>query len=358
MSMAKDSESARKTDHLDLAAKSQVLGDLGDSELPLYYEPLLGKFPAKNEYSFPSFPSPFFFEKLKAPLWISSMTGGTESAELINKRLALAAGKFGLGFGLGSCRSLIGKGKKNSNFNDFNVRSEIGESGVLFANLGIAQIAILLEEKREEEVLELMSLLGADGFFIHVNPLQEWIQPEGDHINRPIGESILEFSEFFKRHSKKLLFIKEVGQGFGPQSLKIALGAPCIDGVELAGRGGTNFSRLESLRLQSKAGTQSSRRELEILGHSNVEMCGFIANIATESSAEVKNKSIIFSGGIRSYLDGYALMKKASQFWQGPLLYAKAYPFLEKAKEGQESLNNYIEEELRGLALAREFLYL
>ena len=115
-------------------------------------------------------------------MWVSSMTGGTAWAKTINHNLARACKDFGMGMGLGSCRSLL---HSNDTFSDFNVRPFIGEDLPLYANLGIAQVEELLERGQLRKVKELVDKLEADGLIIHINPLQEWLQPTAKNWGSP-----------------------------------------------------------------------------------------------------------------------------------------------------------------------------
>ena len=107
--------SERKKDHIDLAFASRL--NENDLDLRFYYEPMLSAHPGDIDLSI------FFLDhKLRAPIWVSSMTGGTEKARTINENLARACAEFGLGMGLGSCRALL---YDNTNIDDFDVHSAI-----------------------------------------------------------------------------------------------------------------------------------------------------------------------------------------------------------------------------------------
>ena len=116
----------------------------------------------------------------KVPLWVSSMTGGTKKAGTINRNLARACNEFGMGMGLGSCRIIM---DDKAHFEDFNMRDIIGDDLPFWANLGIAQVQELLEKNKVETAIRLVKQLRADGLIIHVNPMQEWFQPEGDILS-------------------------------------------------------------------------------------------------------------------------------------------------------------------------------
>jgi isopentenyl-diphosphate delta-isomerase len=98
--------SDRKKDHIELAQSAQIK-KLNDG---FYYEPMLSAHPTEvTDISIN-----FLGKRLLAPLWVSSMTGGTQKAKLINTNLAKAANQFGLGMGLGSCRSLLNSDERKS----------------------------------------------------------------------------------------------------------------------------------------------------------------------------------------------------------------------------------------------------
>ena len=116
----------RKKDHIDLAFKARAQMDEIDRRFN--YEPLMAKHPSGE---LPAFD--FLGKTMRAPIWISSMTGGTRLAGKINRNLARACNKFGLGMGLGSCRALL---ESDEHLEDFDLRNIIGTELPFFANLG------------------------------------------------------------------------------------------------------------------------------------------------------------------------------------------------------------------------------
>jgi len=323
----------RKKDHIELAFESRTKSD--DADNRFNYEPMLGSHSFQND-----FPIEIAGKTMRFPIWVSSMTGGTEKAFTINHNLAKVCKEFGLGMGLGSCRSLLNDSKT---FTDFDVRSSIGDDLPLFANLGIAQIEEVLDQKSFSKVSEMVKSLKADGLIIHVNPFQEWIQPGGDKITKTPLEIIRAFLDNFNLP----VIVKEVGQGFGPESIKNLLELP-IESIEFGAFGGTNFSLLELLR---RTDSKELYEPLVNIGHSAEEMVQMINSlIDTIDNSQVK--SVIISGGVRNYLDGYYLINKINM----PAVYGQASSFLKYAMGDYSVLSEYVDSQIKGFKMANSFL--
>ena len=274
---------------------------------------------------------------MSAPIWISSMTGGTERARKINRNLAKVCNEFKLGMGLGSCRQLL---KSDKYLSDFNLRNIIGVQP-LFANLGIAQVIEIVKKGEFDKILILIEKLRADGLIVHINPIQEWLQPEGDRIEMKPLECI---KKLISEISIDII-VKEVGQGFGPKSLEALLELDIV-GIELAGFGGTNFSQVETHR-----NNDSIHNELIFVGHTAEEMITFL-NKHAERNTSYLTKQIIISGGIKDYLTGY-YMNELCDF---PSVYGQASTFLRYAEQGYKMLAKYVEEQIRGYQFASNYL--
>lgn len=327
--------SQRKLDHINLAFESSVEKSRIDNRF--IYEPMLSGHPDD------SFQSAIVIsgKPMKYPIWVSSMTGGTEKAKHINFNLAKVCNEFGLGMGLGSCRQLL---FDNSRLSEFDVRAQIGNQP-LFANLGIAQLEELLERGATDEIDNMVNRLGADGLFIHINPLQEWMQPEGDKIKKPPIESIQQFLE----NRSYPIMVKEVGQGFGKESLRALLQLP-IAGIELAGNGGTNFAKLELLR--SDKIKKDSFMKVAQLGHSAEQMILWINELDIELGSKRKCNLIIASGGVKDFLDGYYL----NNLCKLPTIYAQASSFLKYALQDYKTLKEFVTMQIEGYKMANSFL--
>jgi isopentenyl-diphosphate delta-isomerase len=245
--------------------------------------------------------------------------------------------------GLGSCRPLLENPKKY--LDEFAVRSMIGSEQVLFANLGIAQIEKSIKSDETAKIEDLVGLLEADGLIVHVNPLQEWIQPEGDRIVNPPVDTIKSLLE----KTDLQIIVKEVGQGMGPKSLNELMQLPVI--IEFGAYGGTNFSQLEINRREVDDGTEM--RELAYLGHTAEEMVAFF-NDEKAQLGDVACKGVIIAGGIKTYLDGYYFVKKLNH----TAVYGQASSMLHHARISYQSLQEFITKQIDGYQLASELLTL
>ena len=322
-----DELSQRKKDHIDLADKSITKYQELDTRFD--YEPLFFSHPSDQE----CWPTDFLDFKLDYPLWISSMTGGTEHAAKINSHLARLCEEFKIGMGLGSCRSLLTDKKR---LQEFKVK-HLMPSQPLFANLGIAQVEQLLREDKVHLIQDMLSHIEADGLMILVNPLQEWFQPGGDRFLQPPMKTL----ELLLEKISTKIIVKEVGQGMGPRSLKALLDLP-ISGIELAAFGGTNFTLLEGLR-----GEMSQVKKPFIhVGHTALEMIDIL------NALNSQKKTIIISGGISQMVDAFYLKSQL----KAPSLIGMAQGYLKPALNDYEHLRNYFLSLRESLLVARSLL--
>jgi isopentenyl-diphosphate delta-isomerase len=334
--MSKNSEptSDRKKDHIELSLHAQTAAELNDSRF--YYEPALSQHPADQEIK----AVPFGNKTLSYPIWVSSMTGGTEKARTINENLARACREFGLGFGLGSCRKLIDHPEF---LPDFDVRSLIGSELPLYANLGIAQVEQWLQTKQQDKIKKIVHLLKADGLIIHINPLQEFLQTEGDRFKAKPLDTIKKVLDEFSFP----IIVKEVGQGMGPASLKALLELP-LQALEFAAFGGTNFSVLELQRKSNESDQMMT--PLVAVGHTAEEMVQFCNEIA--DSSRILCRQLIISGGVKNFLDGFYFIQKSKI----PAIYGQASSFLKYAMQDYDRLRTHIQSQIRGLNMAYAYL--
>ncbi len=324
----------RKKDHINQAFNARVEKDAADKRFN--YEPLLSAHPVDK-------PAPFNFagKTMRLPLWISSMTGGTGQAGNINRNLARACNEFGLGMGVGSCRVLL---ENEKHLPDFDLRHIVGDASPFYANLGIAQLEQLVEEKAIDKISRLIDLLKADGIIIHINPFQEAFQPEGEVFKRPPIDTLQEFLEI----TNARVIVKEVGQGMGPESIKRLLHLP-IEAIEFGALGGTNFTLLELLRSQEKDLTAYAA--FGKIGHTAEEMTQMINELVAESNS-YKCKQLIISGGITHILDGYHLQQKSKL----KAVVGMGSTLLRAASGEYEELRGYLQQVERSYQLASSYL--
>lgn len=323
----------RKDEHLNLALASQV----EEIDTRFNYEPMIASHPKEGE----EWQVKFGEKTMRYPIWISSMTGGTSKTNEINHRLAITAKKYGLGMGAGSSRIALEDEVKAK---DFDLRPILGEEIPYYLNFGIAQIEKMIQAKTLHQIIDLTNKVHADGVIIHVNPLQEWMQPEGDKIMRSPVETIQQFIE----ETKLRPIVKEVGQGFGYESMKALLQMP-LTALEFAANGGTNFSKLELLRNKVKS---EYLMPFIHVGHTAEEMVEISNRLFEELGNKIQCSTLIISGGIKTFLDGYYCVQKSKI----PAVYGQASEILKRAQISQEALDEYIAYQIEGLLLAKVFL--
>lgn len=253
-----------------------------------------------------------FGKKLKAPILISSMTGGTEQAQAINRTLAQAAEARGIAMGLGSQRAAI---EDPSLAPTFQVR-ELAPTTVLLANLGAVQLnyGYTIEHCRRA-----VDMLGADALILHFNALQEAVQPEGD--TRFSG--LLNKIEPVCRALPVPVIAKEVGWGFSDDTVRRLVEAG-VSAIDVAGAGGTSWSQVEMYR----AATEAQRRVAGTFVSWGIPTSEAV--LAAKRAAP--NIPIFASGGLRNGLD------IAKCIALGATLGGMAGPFLKAAVESLEAV--------------------
>jgi isopentenyl-diphosphate delta-isomerase len=177
-----------------------------------------------------------FGKKLAVPILISSMTGGTSEAEIINLRLAEAAQEIGVAMGVGSQRAALENPAQAKTFQVRRVAPDI----LLFANLGAVQLNY---GYGPDECRKAVDMIAADALIIHFNPLQEAVQDAGDTNFAGLSEKL---EEICKRLEVPVI-AKEVGWGISERTARIF--ADCgVSAIDVAGAGGTSWSQVEMHR--------------------------------------------------------------------------------------------------------------
>ncbi len=270
--------SKRKDDHLDLAAK----GDVGFHSTTTLFECVRFVHDALPELAFDEVDTSttLFGKRLRVPLVIAGMTGGTERAKRINRSLAEIAEQRGLGFGLGSQRPML---KNPAVADSYRVR-HVAPTTLLLGNIGVVQAG----ELSTEAVKELAQEVGADGLCVHLNPAMELVQAEGDRDFRG-GLATLE------RLAKELglpVVAKETGNGISTGVGK-RLRAAGIRHVDVSGAGGTSWVAVE---------TQRASAERRGLGETFWEW-GIPTAASVSLAAPLGFDTLMATGGVSSGLD-------------------------------------------------------
>ena len=178
----------------------------------------------------------FLGKRLQAPILISSMTGGFDLARKVNRNLAAAAQSLGLAMGVGSQRVAI---EEPSAAVSFEVR-DVAPDILLFGNLGAVQLNY---GYTVEHCRRAVSMIGADALILHLNVLQEAVQPEGNRNFKGLGEKIAAVC----RELEVPVIAKEVGNGISVDAA-IRLQRAGVKALDVAGYGGTSWSAVEAQR--------------------------------------------------------------------------------------------------------------
>lgn len=176
--------------------------------------------------------------RLAAPLLVSCMTGGMSEAGPVNRALAVAAQTHRIALGLGSGRALLDGSGDEGRLASFRVR-DVAPDVLLLANLG----AVQLRQYGAADCALLVEACEADVLVLHLNAVQEAVQPGGDTTFAGVLEAIAEVCEDLDVP----VVVKEVGFGMAPQDVT-ALAGTGVAGIDVAGAGGTNWARVEGLR--------------------------------------------------------------------------------------------------------------
>ena len=277
--MARSKTSDRKKEHIQLCLTDKVAYKKSNGFDEYDFEHFAI---TEVDYSKIDLTAKFLKKEISFPFLISCMTGGTTEAERINEKLAIAAKELNIPIGVGSQRQALEDNKLYSTYEV--VRKNAGMVPIL-GNIGAAQVA---SSKTVVDDFKFMTdLVEADAMVVHINPLQELLQPEGEP----------NFSGFLKNLEKVIaktsvpVICKEVGSGISKKAAKHLLEIG-VYGIDVAGAGGTSWAAVELLR-NKKA--DAYFREW-----------GLPTAYCVRTVAELKSKynfKLIASGGINNGVD-------------------------------------------------------
>jgi len=266
-------------------------------------------------------------KRLRAPLMVAPMTGGTSLGQAINHRLAAVAERFGLAFGVGSQRVAL-ESPERAGF--FRVR-DVAPSIPVFANLGAAQFA---RGYGAAEARRAVAMIGADVLFVHFNALQEAVQG-GDRDFRDVARSLTQLCRELAADGIPV-FAREVCFGMSGATARRLVDCG-VAGIDCSGAGGTSWAKVEAWCARTERG-----RELGL-------KFGEWGTPTSEAIVDVRGAlpaiPLIASGGLRSGID----LAKAIAL--GADVGAMARPFLLAAHAGEDAVVRLVEDALEELRI-------
>lgn len=260
--------------------------------------------------------------RFSAPIFVGAMTGGTKKATIINAAIAEAVEELNLGMGVGSQRIAIDNPKVERSFS---IVREKAPTAFILANIGGPQ---LVSKYGVKEAKRAVDMVQANALAIHLNALQEAVQPEGD----------TDFSNLIKKIEKLTqqlevpIIVKETGAGIASEDAK-KLADAGVAGIDVSGLGGTSWAAVEYYRAKARQDDFSQR-----LGKTFWDwgIPTAASLVETVNSVELP---VISSGGIRNGID------VTKSLVLGASLASATFPFLELAIRGSE----YVKKALRYL---------
>ncbi|MBS7616678.1 type 2 isopentenyl-diphosphate Delta-isomerase [Candidatus Bathyarchaeota archaeon] len=299
----------RKTDHIRIAINHKVQArnaTTGFEDVHLIHRALPEVDKEKIDLT-----TTVFSHKFAAPIMVSAITGGTREAAKINAIIATVVEELGLGMGVGSQRVAL---EDKTLEKTFTVVREKAPTAFLVANIGGIQLARGYTTREAKKAIEMID---ADALAIHLNPLQETIQPEGETSFKGVLEKIAEVAG----ELDKPVIVKETGAGIAAEDAE-KLEAAGVKGIDVSGVGGTSFAAVEYFRSEDSVNTFNRR-----LGEMFWDW-GIPTVVSVVEAVQTVKIPVIASGGIRSGLDA------AKALALGASLAGLAQPVLQAAVEG------------------------
>jgi len=315
----------RKKEHLDIALKR----DISFNGLSAGFEDYEFIHQALPEIDLDDVDTSvqFFGKVLGAPLIISPMVGGIDEATPINRNLAKAAQELGLAMGIGSQRCLLEHAETAASYRVRDVAPDI----LLFANLGAVQLNYGFGVGHCQKAVDM---IGADVLTLHLNPIQEALQPEG---NTAFG-GLLEKIEAVCRGVSVPVMVKEVGFGIS-EDVAAKLTRAGVSGIDVAGAGGTSFGRIESARSREARCGNDIAEAFAAWGIRTIDSLKMVRR----SSARLP---LIASGGVRTGVD------VAKAIALGADAAGIASPLLKAATISYEEVIRHLKRVIRELRIA------
>ncbi|MBU6997795.1 MAG: type 2 isopentenyl-diphosphate Delta-isomerase [Theionarchaea archaeon] len=307
----------RKEDHINICLQQHVESQIGPGFDDIF---LIHRSVPEIDFSRISTEVTLFNRKLGAPLLVEGMTGGTPKSKSLNHAIAAACQRLELGMGVGSQRAMIEDPSLSSSY----MVRESAPDILLIGNLGLPQFILGYSGS---EARHAVTAIGADVLAVHLNPLQEAVQPEGDH-NFELGVKAL---ESLKEEVDIPIIAKETGGGM---CREVAQRLSFLDGLDVGGLGGTSFSAVEYYR--------NSEEDREIAAQ--FWNWGIPTAVSIVECAGAR--TLIASGGIRTGID----IAKAIAL--GADCCGIALPALKAAVEKEGALEEMLNRLIRELKIA------
>jgi isopentenyl-diphosphate delta-isomerase len=306
---------SRKADHIRINLEEDVQSDLSNG---LEYYHFLHQALPEIDLDRVDAGTRLFGKALRFPLLISSMTGGTEEAGRINQVLAQAAQEKGIALGLGSQRAAIEDVTLEKTFKVRKVAPDI----LLFANLGAIQLNYAYSVEHCKRAIDMAE---ADALILHLNSLQEALQPEGDTHFAGLIRKIEQVC-----HTLTVpVVVKEVGWGISAKDATRLVEAG-VSAIDVAGAGGTSWSQVEMYRSQDPH-MRKIAADFRGWGIPTAEALVQVKKVAPELP-------IFASGGLRNGIE------VAKCICLGAALAGVAGPFLKAAVQSEESVAQLVDE--------------
>ncbi|EYF01566.1 type 2 isopentenyl-diphosphate Delta-isomerase [Chondromyces apiculatus] len=317
--------SARKADHIELCAT----GDVGFRAKTTLLEEVGLVHDALPEMSLDAVDTSTLVlgKRLRAPILIAAMTGGTERAQSINRELARIAEERGYGFGLGSQRPLL----KGAPVATYEVR-DVAPGTLVLGNIGVVQA----RELSTEAVAELVAQVGADALCVHLNPAMELVQPGGDRD----FSGALDTLERLSAELSVPVVAKETGCGIGPRAAMRLVKAG-VRHVDVSGAGGTSWVAVETARAAG-----NGRALGEALRDWGVPTA---ASVAIVRAVRPRFRTIIATGGLSTGLDVARAVALGAHC--GGIARAALQELVARGREGVIRWLDQVEAELRAVML-------
>ena len=320
----------RKADHLRLSAAGDVdaLVGAGWDDVVLVHEAL-----PEVDFGDIDLSVTFLGKQLRAPLLIAGMTGGHRTAHAVNATLARAAQRHGLAMGVGSQRAAL---KRADLAYTYTVVREEAPTAFIIGNIGAPQLIAQGETASltDEEISAAIRMVKADALAVHLNFLQESVQPEGERRAAGCAAAIAHVVESVGVP----VVAKETGAGLA-RSTAMTLKNLGVRALDVGGVGGTSFAAIEGLRAEAQ-GARGNQR----LG--DVFRDWGIPTSVSVIGARAASLPLIATGGIRTGLDA------AKALALGATLVGVARPLLQAALEGDGAVDGWIAQFLDELRTA------